>query len=107
MVDGTWWDYVDTFASRIFHVLLKQHPSEMGILMRDWAVWADIWKRRTAITCQLKSKEETDVELLWDCIEPSFESSEFFLRKGIGWALREYAKTNPTSVIEYVMSNAD
>ena len=107
VVDGAWWDYVDAFASRIFNVLLKQHPSEMGILMRDWAVCADIWQRRTAIICQLKSKEETDVELLHDCIEPSIESSEFFLRKGNGWALREYAKTDPASVIEFVTSNAD
>ena len=86
---------------------LKQHPSEMGTLMRDWAVCADFWKRRTAIICQLNSKEETDVELLYDCIEPSIESYEFFLRKGIGWALREYAKTNPASVIAYVTFNAD
>ena len=86
VVDGAWWDYVDAFASRIFHVFLKQHPSVMGTLMRDWAVCADIWKRRTAIICQLNSKAETDVELLYDCIEPSIESSEFFLRKGIGWA---------------------
>ena len=107
VVNGAWWDYVDAVASRILRALLKQHPSEMGSLMRDWAVCADIWKRRTAIICQLKSKEETDVELLYDCIEPSIESSEFFLRKGIGWALREYAKTDLTSVIEYVTSNAD
>ena len=107
VVDGAWWDYVDAVASRIFHALLKQHPSEMGILMRDWAVCADIWKRRTSIICQLKSKEETDLELLNDCIEPSIERSEFFLRKGIGWALREYAKTDSAAVIEYVTSNAD
>ncbi len=107
VVDGAWWDYVDAVASRIFHTLLKQHPSEMGALMRDWAVCADIWKRRTAIICQLKSKAETDVELLYDCIEPSIESSEFFLRKGIGWALREYAKTDPANVIKYVTSTAE
>ena len=107
VVDGAWWDYVDSVASRIFHVLLIQHPSEVGILMRDWAVCADIWKRRIAIICQLNSKEETDAALRYDCIEPSIESSEFFLRKGIGWALREYAKTDPAGVIKYVTSNAE
>ncbi len=107
VVDGAWWDYVDAVAIRLIYFLLKQNPSEMGILMRDWAVCADLWKRRTAIICQLKSKEETDVDLLHDCIEPAIESSEFFLRKGIGWALREYAKTDPASVIAFVTSNAD
>ena len=107
VVDGAWWDYVDAIASRMINVLLSRHPSEMGILMRDWAGCADIWKRRTSIICQLKSKKATDVELLYDCIEPSIESSEFFLRKGIGWALREYAKTDPASVIAYVTFNAD
>ncbi len=107
VVDGAWWDYVDAVASGMINVLLRQNSSEMAILMRDWAVCADIWKRRTAIICQLNSKEATDTELLYNCIEPSMESSEFFLRKGIGWALREYAKTNPAGVIEYVTSNAD
>ena len=107
MIDGAKWDYVAAVASRMISVLLRRHHSEIGVLMRDWTDCAAIWKRMAAVICQLNSKKETDVELLHDCIEPSIERSEFFLRKGIGWALREYAKSDAAAVIEYVTPNAD
>ena len=50
-----------------------------------------MWKRRTSIICQLGFKKETDLELLYACIEPSLGSKEFFLQKAIGWA-RENAE---------------
>ncbi len=50
-----------------------------------------MWKRRSAILCQLRAKERTDLDFLYACIEPSLASKEFFLRKAIGWALRQYA----------------
>jgi 3-methyladenine DNA glycosylase AlkD len=61
-----------------------------------------MWLRRTAIICQIGSKQRTNADLLFECIGPSLGSREFFLRKGIGWALREYAKTNPEAVRDYV-----
>ncbi len=61
-----------------------------------------MWKRRSAILCQLKAKAETDLDLLYACIEPSLDSKEFFLRKAIGWALRQYAWTDPDEVRRYV-----
>ncbi len=64
-----------------------------------------MWKRRTSIICQLGSKAETDLDLLYACIEPSLESREFFLRKAIGWALRQYARTDPSEVKRYVRVN--
>jgi 3-methyladenine DNA glycosylase AlkD len=99
---GAWWDYVDVIASHRLGNLLFLHPTPMTRRMRTWAKSPDIWKRRSAILCQLGFKKKTDLPLLYDCIEPSIGSSEFFLRKAIGWALREYAKTDAKEVKRYV-----
>jgi 3-methyladenine DNA glycosylase AlkD len=102
IVSGAWWDYVDAIATKQFGEILRHHAAPMGVLLREWAVSENIWKRRSAILAQLNFKRETDLELLFDCIRPSLGSPEFFLRKGIGWALRQYARTDPKAVIRYV-----
>lgn len=106
IVDGAWWDYVDAIAPRLVGGLLTRYPEEMKAVMLEWAHSSDIWKRRTSIICQLKFKDATDVDLLQACIEPSIDHTEFFLRKAIAWALREYAKTDPDEVIAYITANA-
>jgi 3-methyladenine DNA glycosylase AlkD len=73
--------------------------------MLTWSRSANIWKRRTSIICQLGFKQDTDLELLYACIEPSLDSQEFFLRKAIGWALRQHAWTDPAEVRDYVRRN--
>jgi 3-methyladenine DNA glycosylase AlkD len=107
IVDGAWWDYVDAIAPRLVGGLLTRYPDETKGVMLEWAHSSDIWKRRTSIICQLKFKDATDVDLLQACIEPSIDHTEFFLRKAIAWALREYAKTDPEAVIAYITENAD
>jgi 3-methyladenine DNA glycosylase AlkD len=102
VVTGAWWDYVDAIASNGLGTLLAKHPGPMRRKMLSWARSRDLWKRRSAILCQLRFKEATDLELLWACIEPSLASEEFFLRKGIGWALRTYAWTDPEEIVRYV-----
>jgi 3-methyladenine DNA glycosylase AlkD len=102
---GAWWDYVDSIASQRIGELLQRHPKEMRAILREWAVSEDIWKRRSAILAQLKFKGDTDLKLLYDCIQPSLARREFFLRKGIGWALRQHAWTDPEEVIRYVKAN--
>ena len=106
ILTGAWWDYVDAIAGRALGVLLAAHPEPTGALLRDWAVCDNIWKRRSAILAQLRSKQATDTRLLTDAIEPSIGEQEFFLRKGIGWALREYSKTNPEWVAAFVDTHA-
>ena len=72
--------------------------------------WADhdhMWVRRVAILSQLKAKEHTDTALLRATIEPNLGDREFFIRKGIGWALREYSKTDPVWVQDFVETHAD
>ena len=75
--------------------------------MLAWSRSSDLWKRRSAIICQLGFKKETDLDLLYTCIEPALGEKEFFLSKAIGWALREYAWTNPKEVVRYVDENRD
>ena len=75
--------------------------------MREWSRDENLWKRRTSILCQLAAKKDTDLRLLYDCIEPSLGEKEFFLRKAIGWALRQYAWTDPKEVLRYVTEKGD
>jgi 3-methyladenine DNA glycosylase AlkD len=105
IVTGAWWDLVDAVAPYRLGALLERYPRGMATTMRQWAAGRDIWKRRAAIISQLKRKQATDVELLFDTMEPSLAEREFFLRKAIGWALREHAKTDPAVVIDYVETN--
>ena len=107
IVTGAWWDFVDTIAAHSVGPLLRTNKSSMRRTMLRWSHSKDMWKRRTSILCQLTFKQETDLTLLYACIEPSMDSSEFFLRKAIGWALRQYAWTNPDEVRRYVQKNLD
>jgi 3-methyladenine DNA glycosylase AlkD len=105
IVDGAWWDYVDDIASHRVGPILRDYPAPMRRKLLSWSRSSNMWKRRTAIICQLGFKADTDLELLYACIEPSLESREFFLRKAIGWALRQYAWTDPVEVKRYVRLN--
>jgi len=105
IVAGAWWDYVDEIAGHRLWTLLMNDRAEMSETMRAWSTDADMWKRRSSIICQLPAKNETDLDLLYACIEPSIGSSEFFLRKAIGWALRQYAWIDPDEAARYVAAN--
>jgi len=106
IVTGAWWDFVDDVATHRLPVLLRRHPGEMRREMLAWSRGGDVWKRRASILCQLPLKRDTDLELLQRCIEPSLGRSEFWLRKAIGWALRQYARTDPAWVERYVRGHA-
>jgi 3-methyladenine DNA glycosylase AlkD len=99
--------YVDLIAGKRIGLLLKNHPREMKPLLRAWSRCGDLWKRRTAILAQLGFKTATDLGLLYDCIEPNIEDREFFIRKAIGWALRQHAWTDPIEVRRYVKANRE
>ena len=107
IVSGAWWDYVDLIAGRRVGPILASHPRPMSALMRRWSRDENLWKRRTAILSQLGFKERTDLDLLYACIEPNLADREFFIRKAIGWALRQYAWTNPREVTRYVRAQRD
>jgi len=106
IVTGAWWDYVDDVATHRLPVLVRRHPAEMRLEMLAWSAGEDMWKRRASILCQLPLKARADLDLLFHCIEPSLGSKEFFLRKAIGWALRQHAYTRPDEIVAWVRANA-
>jgi 3-methyladenine DNA glycosylase AlkD len=105
IITGAWWDYVDEIAGHQLWALLQNDRVAMTKQMLAWSTDADMWKRRSSILCQIPAKSATDLDLLYACIEPSIASNEFFLRKAIGWALRQYAWTDPDEVARYVAAN--
>lgn len=106
IVSGACWDFVDTVSHRVGFIL-RRYPKPMKAKMLSWSRSSNLWKRRTSIICQLDFGMETDLDLLYACIEPSLGSKEFFLQKGIGWALRQYAWKKPAEVKRYVKANWD
>jgi 3-methyladenine DNA glycosylase AlkD len=104
---GAWWDLVDGIATHLIGDLLREHPAQMKRTLLRWARGKDLWKARSAILSQIGFKHDTDLAFLYACIEPSLGSDEFFLRKAIGWALRQYAWTDPDEVVRYVREHHD
>jgi 3-methyladenine DNA glycosylase AlkD len=107
IVTGAWWDYVDDIASHRLGAILRNEPKPMRAAMLKWSRDENMWKRRSSIICQLTFKQDTDLKLLYACIEPSLDSKEFFLRKAIGWSLRQYAWTDPKEVKRWVSANEE
>ena len=101
----SWWDTVDSLASNFAGPLAKAFPELKSDVLRKWAVHENMWLRRTAILFQLKYKAETDETFLYETIMQNNDSKEFFIQKAIGWALREYSKTNPGSVRAFIEAN--
>ena len=103
---GAWWDFVDEIAARRVGPVLRAHPETEAERMRSWATAENMWVRRAAILSQLSSKDETDRQLLLDCITPNLADREFFIRKAIGWSLRQYAHAG-TSATDWVRPSVD
>jgi 3-methyladenine DNA glycosylase AlkD len=94
-VTGAWWDVVDEVASHLVGDVLAAHRAEATPTVRAWAIDENLWLRRTAVICQLNHKAATDLDLLRDAIEANVDDPSFWLRKAIGWALRQHARTDP------------
>jgi 3-methyladenine DNA glycosylase AlkD len=107
IVTGAWWDLVDELASHMVGTMLAQDPVPMKKALRAWSKDKDLWKRRTSIIAQLGAKKATDTALLEQCIAPNLADESFWLRKAIGWSLRQYARTDPAWVKRYVKAHQD
>jgi 3-methyladenine DNA glycosylase AlkD len=107
LVTGAWWDVVDDAAAHLVGPLLLAHPAEVGPVLREWAVDDDRWLRRTSVIAQLLAKERTDLDLLTTAIDANLDDRDFFLRKAIGWALRQHARTDPDWVRAFVAERGD
>ncbi|MEZ5340676.1 MAG: DNA alkylation repair protein [Acidimicrobiales bacterium] len=102
----SWWDTVDAIAVHTVGTMVRTFP-ELIDVMDDWIDDEDFWLARVAIIHQLMSKDKTDAERLFAYCEARKHDEEFFIRKAIGWALRQYARTNPAAVIAFVTANDD
>jgi 3-methyladenine DNA glycosylase AlkD len=102
VVDGAWWDLVDDVAAHQVAPLHRSRPDALAPVVRGWAVHDDLWLRRTAILSQLGSGVATDHDLLVEVISANAERREFWLRKAIGWALRDLAHREPDWVRAYL-----
>lgn len=108
---GAWWDLVDEVATHLVRDELLAYPARVGTAMRAWSTDADLWVRRAAILCQVGAGDDLDLGLLRDVIVPNLEGTptsgaggrqDFFIRKAIGWALRDAARRRPEWVRSFV-----
>jgi 3-methyladenine DNA glycosylase AlkD len=98
VVTGAWWDLVDDVATHLVGDALAAHRAELTPVLRAWATDDDPWLRRTAVICQVGDRDATDTDLLRHAVEANVDDPTFWLRKAVGWALRDYARTDPAWV---------
>lgn len=105
IVEGAWWDLVDDMAIRAVGRSLAKQRAEVTPIMRTWIDSKDMWIRRTAIICQVRHKLDTDESLLFDHCLARMHETEFFIRKAIGWALRDYSWFQPEPVRKFLLEH--
>jgi 3-methyladenine DNA glycosylase AlkD len=105
IITKSWWDSVDGIASWLVGVHFQRFPHLKEKYIRKWMQGGNMWLQRTCILFQLGYKDRTDLQLLELTIKFLADSKEFFIRKAIGWALREYSKTDAQAVISFVENN--
>ncbi len=101
----SWWDSVDTLAKYVLGAYLMAFPAEIDAVIHRLSHSENMWLNRSALLFQLGYKEKTDFNLLQKICEEHQTSKAFFIQKAIGWALREYAKTNPDLVRDFVLTS--
>jgi 3-methyladenine DNA glycosylase AlkD len=107
VVEGAWWDFVDEASTHMVRELVLEFPLEVWPRVDTWIDADDMWLRRSAIICQVGAKERTDADRLFSFCEQRAFEKEFFIRKAIGWSLREYAKTDAAAVAAFATSHRE
>jgi 3-methyladenine DNA glycosylase AlkD len=102
LTNHSWWDSVDALASNYLGRYLRVFPKQRETVIKSWRKSENRWLRRSCLIFQLRYKSQTNFELLKSLILEFKDEKEFFIQKAIGWSLREYAKTNPVSVRNFV-----
>ncbi|MDO5498588.1 MAG: DNA alkylation repair protein [Propionibacteriaceae bacterium] len=106
ILTGQWWDLCDEIA-HLVGLVLAVSPEQTAPVLRGWSREDDLWLRRVAILSQLDRKGDTDRDLLAYAIVGSLHDGDFFARKGIGWALRQFSKTDPDWVRGFVAEHRE
>lgn len=104
VINKSWWDTVDFIASNIVGAYLKENPGQIDTWINRWMISENMWLQRVCLLFQLKYGSNTDTELLFSLCKQLAGHQDFFIRKAIGWALRQYSKTNPAEVRAFVNS---
>ena len=107
IIEGAWWDFVDEVASHLVGSILLHNRKEIAPTMDQWIKHDDMWLRRAAIISQLSHKHETDHARLFRYCLAQASDKEFFIRKAIGWALRQYGYSAPEKVRDFITANRD
>lgn len=102
ITNKSWWDTVDLIATNLVGAYFKLFPEQIIPVTKKWMNSDNMWLQRTCLIFQLKYKEEIDTDLLTDYILQLKDTKEFFIKKAIGWILREYTRKNPEWVIDFV-----
>ena len=105
ILEKSWWDTIDNLDMTIGALALKD--SNVNKILLEWSIDENIWLRRIAIDHQLLRKEKTNTELLEKILKNNLGQTEFFINKAIGWALRDYSKTNPKWVKNFIQKNKE
>ncbi len=105
IVSKSWWDTVDMLSSKMVGYYFQKFPKHIHSVVSNWNGNSNMWLNRSAILFQLKYKNETDFNLLKQIILNHSDSKEFFIQKAIGWSLREYAKSEPDTVLKFVQTH--
>jgi len=105
ILEKSWWDTIDNLDMTIGALALKD--SNVNKILLEWSLDENIWLRRIAIDHQLLRKEKTNTELLEKILKNNLGQAEFFINKAIGWALRNYSKTNPERVKNFIEENKE
>ena len=105
ILEKSWWDTIDNLDMTIGALALKD--SNVNKILLEWSLDENIWLRRIAIDHQLLRKEKTNIELLEKILKNNLGQAEFFINKAIGWALRDYSKTNPEWVKNFIEKNRE
>lgn len=102
IITKSWWDTVDGLAGWLVGDIMKKYPAQIKPVTGRWMDSGNIWLQRSCLLFQLKYKQDTDLDLLFGFIEKLSDHKSFWIRKAIGWVLREYSKTDPQTVKQYV-----
>lgn len=102
IVTRSWWDSVDTIAPKLLGNYLLNYPEMTSKVLKEYKASSNIWLYRSCVLFQLKYKDKTDADLLFEICTHFKDSKEFFVQKAIGWALREYAKTDADATYRFV-----
>ena len=100
---NSWWDTVD-WISKLVGMHFKRFPQLIVPVTERWMDSGNFWLQRVCLIFQLSYKEKTDADLMFKYVRRVADSKEFFLQKGAGWALRQYSRTNPEAVREFLAS---